>query len=1087
MKSFRTPLKNAQGGLRAYERSPTAEGLERLQQSIRIYETLLANWPLNRSRELWAQTKNELSCAYMVLPTGDRTTHLRRAIAGLDEALAVFTKKDFPGKWATTHLRLGTACSELQDHDKAYLREAINHFKAALSVHNEQAFPKDWATIQNNMGTALYAIPLRDGDETIKQAIVCYKAALRVRTKRRFRVDWATTQNNLGVAYQSLRTGDRTQHLNLAIRCYQASLQVRTKETLPHAWAAVMNNLASAYADLPSGNPAEYAARAIACYEAALEVHTEQTFPYNFATDKNNLATVYVSMSTGDRTDNLAKAIDCYEAALRVFTDGSFPLDYAMSQTNMGDAYSQLTPGDGDQNLYRAIRCYNEALRFRSGEKFSFARAKTQTSLANAYRDLRTGSPEENLSNALRHYNAALEVLTEASYPMDWATTKAELGKTYTYLPTKDLGEDLRQALACYNAVLQVRTESAFPYIWASIQDELGVIHYSLPEVGSYGHVRRAMGHWNAALRVFDQNTFPERYQVVLDSLCAALYDLGDWEGTLQVAERSFDALDQRIGMVIEESDQRRLAETGWSSTSRAVVAAVRLKRYETALFISTRSKAQSLFQQIVQHDVLLRDLSPEQSFCYEDLSTRRRECARQYRDAQTRHHQEGQNQFIRTLSEELQRLNGEWKSFLSQATVGNDEPLLLNRSFAIADWADLATECNSVLVEFRVTHEETYMFLIGPSQSSLGASHIVTLPNFTVDTAVELIDSWASTYDPASNDGDWTAQLDRITVSLYKDLLGPLHARLRDCYPTVQRLVILPNLRLGLLPLHAAQFVDAQGNRHYLSDDYEICYAPSVQVLKQCVERERHNPRAAQSLMAVVDYRLPNSQLEFESLKRYFAPSACSLFSAGVDSKSEIMASIRQGTYKLFATHGVFNTTKAENSGLNLGRETNEFLTIHELMCLDFSGTWLAVLSACETGQTALDDLNDNQPGLPAAFLLGGAQTVVASLWMVEDRSTALLTMQLNRNIYERKMSKAAALRAAQRWLRELSRKDVRDLLKGHTEPPLGTGTSQPATMTTLRGLSLGTDSAWEMDRPFANPFYWAAFFAFGAPGVAG
>jgi CHAT domain-containing protein len=59
---------------------------------------------------------------------------------------------------------------------------------------------------------------------------------------------------------------------------------------------------------------------------------------------------------------------------------------------------------------------------------------------------------------------------------------------------------------------------------------------------------------------------------------------------------------------------------------------------------------------------------------------------------------------------------------------------------------------------------------------------------------------------------------------------------------------------------------------------------------------------------------------------------------------------------------------------------------------------------------------LTDDHPGLASAFLVAGVHTVIASLWMVEDFSTALLISRFHENIYLRGMGKAAGLRAAQR-----------------------------------------------------------------------
>ena len=81
-------------------------------------------------------------------------------------------------------------------------------------------------------------------------------------------------------------------------------------------------------------------------------------------------------------------------------------------------------------------------------------------------------------------------------------------------------------------------------------------------------------------------------------------------------------------------------------------------------------------------------------------------------------------------------------------------------------------------------------------------------------------------------------------------------------------------------------------------------------------------------------------------------------------------------------------------------------------------------------TGMTDVREAMDEYYGLPAAFLVAGAQTVVATLWPVNDASTALLSRRFHDNLYKEKMAKAAALREAQQWLRDLPRAEAESLL---------------------------------------------------------
>lgn len=79
----------------------------------------------------------------------------------------------------------------------------------------------------------------------------------------------------------------------------------------------------------------------------------------------------------------------------------------------------------------------------------------------------------------------------------------------------------------------------------------------------------------------------------------------------------------------------------------------------------------------------------------------------------------------------------------------------------------------------------------------------------------------------------------------------------------------------------------------------------------------------------------------------------------------------------------------------------------------LNLQGCELVTLSGCETG-LSLSSGGDEQLGLGRAFLAAGAQTLVMSLWPVEDRMTGEFMKRFYRNLL-RGERKVQALRAAQ------------------------------------------------------------------------
>ncbi len=186
----------------------------------------------------------------------------------------------------------------------------------------------------------------------------------------------------------------------------------------------------------------------------------------------------------------------------------------------------------------------------------------------------------------------------------------------------------------------------------------------------------------------------------------------------------------------------------------------------------------------------------------------------------------------------------------------------------------------------------------------------------------------------------------------------------------------------------------------------------------------------------------LPGTRQEAEAIQR-LVPQA-RLFLGAEATKTRLLSLSAPGVLHL-ATHGFFlkDTQASESSravghfgaiaesdaiplpqdpllrsGLVLvGSRDTTLVTALELAGLDLWGTELVVLSACDTGR---GDIKPGQGvyGLRRALTVAGAETVVMSLWKVNDNSTSQLMEEYYRHLLAGK-GRGAALREAMRSLR--------------------------------------------------------------------
>jgi tetratricopeptide (TPR) repeat protein len=251
----------------------------------------------------------------------------------------------------------------------------------------------------------------------------------------------------------------------------------------------------------------------------------------------------------------------------------------------------------------------------------------------------------------------------------------------------------------------------------------------------------------------------------------------------------------------------------------------------------------------------------------------------------------------------------------------------------------------------------------------------------------------------------------------------------------------------------------------------------------------------------------LPGTRAEVEALVKLFGEGPTTRLLLGSEASQQQLYELAQagelGRYRYvhLATHGMVDNAWPLRSAVILScdhlpdplRQLQAGLPVFEgrLTARQVLEQWhlnsdMVTLSAC---QTALGkyERGEGFVGFAQALILAGSRSVCLSLWKVDDTATALLMHRFYANLLGRRdglkgcMSKAAALAEAKAWLQGLSREEALRVAatvsqglergKGRVRLPL------------LPELPAAAAAAKE-EKPYAHPYYWAAFVLIGDPG---
>lgn len=287
--------------------------------------------------------------------------------------------------------------------------------------------------------------------------------------------------------------------------------------------------------------------------------------------------------------------------------------------------------------------------------------------------------------------------------------------------------------------------------------------------------------------------------------------------------------------------------------------------------------------------------------------------------------------------------------------------------------------EAGDAILEFAVSDSALYAFVV-----TRDGVHVFT-------TAIPRAELASVCNRFASELASRNLAFRRTARHLWDLLLEPEAPLLRG----KKRICIVPDSELWRVPFQA--LIDP--NDRYVADDAAIFYASSIASMK---------PRVGQALsLSLLAVAMPEARSEAEQIAAIYGPRA----HVEIGAREQLVKESAPHYGVLhFATHGVFDDDAPLSSYLVFGAgrlEAREMMSMH----LDAQ---LVVLSACQTamGRPAP---GEGIIGMSWALFVAGCPTMVASEWKVEATSTTAMMVAFHRNVVQRGMSPAEALRAAQ------------------------------------------------------------------------
>jgi CHAT domain-containing protein/tetratricopeptide (TPR) repeat protein len=1005
-----------------------------------------------------ANFRGLLGVALTHIETGDRSENLEIAIENFESALTYFDPSRDHDVWVDTHTYLATAYRErLKGVAAANIEKAVEHASTAARSVSYMKDAHRYALANIELGNA-YADRLEGSQEiNTESAIEHLEEAVQVLPPLISEYDWAVASHNLGILYSRRLRGDRNGNIVTARRYFKDALRYRTKDHHSREWAATTAELAEAYAETPGGTIADNMEEAIRLARDALTALDPVRDRLTWSRTRTDLCLFYMKRPAGEHADNLEQAlVECSEGVKTADINFS-PSQWARAHDRLGDVYVRRYAGGRTINLQKALDEYKVVSDHLRQGADPHERALGLVGAARAHLEYESQDPAGEARTALGLLRQASSILGTESAPEQWAIVENMTGVACMRLG-QEAGFD--EAIHHFQKALEFYTLDRTPIAW--VHQYLNIVTATLQRHGkpTTEDLLAAERLLRDCLRL-DSDILETGLQAdIWQALGRVHAERREWVDSYADFSKAINYRESVFSRAYSDTGRREEVRDSAGLFIQAAEAAIHLGRLDEAVSKLEQGRTRLLIE-VMDLQRALNERAPaevraEVATLYETIS-RLEYDMRSPADTPDR-------KTNAELGSELHKARDRMKALLAQHGMLRSEPKLnlaaLSRSLP----------SGSAVVLLFITSRGVGAFLLPAGFSSVRAENLLYPSAMSVKQVEDLLNGsatrrgWLTSYErfrsaptPESQQ-EWFEMIAAANVQIWDGFMGQVSARLeRLGIQRSGRVILIPDGRLALLPLHSA--LSATSGQTF-GDRFTVTYSPSLRVYLECQRRARESTRRGSTLLAISDPTgdLPFAELEGQMIAALFRTEARETIVGKRAMRADFLAASAKRQYIHFSGHGFSDWRDPLRSGLVLA---DQRLTVSEMLAnTSFGVARLVTLSACETGISDFSDNLNEYVGLPAGFLQAGAPSVLSSLWAVNDRSTAFLMQRVYQLHLKQGISLPAALRRAQIWLRNATQGELRTALA-------------EVTAKSTQDMRFGDGS----ERPYAHPFYWAAF----------